>query len=95
MFDKEGRLVNAFDYQDVEWIEYPISGNDDSWDQQMAHSDCMRYTTSDYHYGILDRNCRRITLPIYTEITALGPDRFFCDGPMGSVILDNKGNVVQ
>ena len=95
VFDKEGRLVNAFDYQDVEWIEYPISGNDDSWDQQMAHSDCMRYTTSDYHYGIMDRNCRRITLPIYTEITALGPDRFFCDGPMGSVILDNKGNVVQ
>lgn len=63
VFDMDGRLVNAFDYQDVEWLEYPISGTDDSWEQQMAHSNCMMYSSSDYHYGLLDRNCPGLLCP--------------------------------
>ena len=54
----------------------------------------MRYRTIDWNYGLMDKHGNIITPPTYSSITAIGPDRYHCDGPDGSVILDSNGNEV-
>ena len=39
----------------------------------------------------MDTKGNIITPPYYSEIKAIAPDRYFCIGPYGSVILDDKG----
>lgn len=48
--------------------------------------------TSDY-YGLLGRDGRIVTQPLYTSIQAIAPDRYLCQ-PDG-VILDDRGQSVN
>lgn len=94
VFDVQGNLLNAFDYQEINGMEFPTAGYDDYGDQNYATAHCMMYRTSDYHCGLLDQSGKRLTAPLFTSITALGPDKYLCKGPAGSVILNDKGKEI-
>jgi len=57
----------------------------------MATAHCLKYRSSDYHYGLMDREGNVITLPLYDQITAVAANLYLCEGDEGSVILDDKG----
>ena len=45
------------------------------------------------HYGLIDRNGKRITPPKYTSIEAIGEDIYLCQ-PDG-VVIDGNGNIIK
>ena len=91
VFDMEGKMVNSCDYYDIQAIEYPTGEYDDYGSPKMADARCLKYCTSDFHCGLMNRDGRNITLPLYTDIRAISEDRFVCDGPVGTIILDDRG----
>lgn len=91
VFDMEGDLVNPCDYYEIKTIEYPTDEYDDYGNQKKATAHCLKYCTSDFHCGLMNKNGKNITLPLYSDISAIGEDRYVCVGPVGSVILDDQG----
>ena len=96
VYDIEGNLVNSCSFEDTELMEYEGDEYEysDVYETKVRKSvaaGLMRYYTSDEHYGLIDREGNIITPPLYTYIKAIGPDRYQCDGPEGTVILDGKG----
>lgn len=91
LYDIEGNLVNSCDYRDVEKQEYFTDEYDENGDLKMATAHCLKYRSSDYHYGLMDREGNVITLPLYDQITAVAANLYLCEGDEGAVILDDKG----
>ncbi len=105
-YDHDGNIVEDFVIDEVSNLQYETTElrNDfDSSDEYVdrkiyAIANCQRYTvrsggwTPDY-YGLLNRSGEVVTLPIYTDITAIGKDRYLCQ-PQG-VIIDDNGNEVE
>ena len=91
VLDLDGNIVNPCNYSEVEVLKYGTDEYDEYGDQKYVSSNCLSYRTEEWYYGLMDRNGNMLTPPIYSEITAIGPDRFHGDGPNGSVILDSKG----
>lgn len=91
LYDIEGNLVNSCDYRDVEKQEYFTDEHDENGDLKMATAHCLKYRSSDYHYGLMDREGNVITMPLYDQITAVAVNLYLCEGDEGSVILDDKG----
>ena len=48
---------------------------------------------SAFYYGLMDRNGKRITPPIYTSIEAIGMDLYFCK-PQG-IVINGKGKRIE
>ena len=48
---------------------------------------------STLYYGLMDRNGKRITPPIFTSIEAIGMDLYFCK-PQG-IVINGKGKRVE
>lgn len=92
VLDFECNIINPCNFDEVEKMEYSTDEYDEEGMVKSATANCLRYRTVDWNYGLMDRNGNMITLPSYSSITAIGPDRYHCDGPNGSVILDSKGN---
>ena len=92
VLDFECNIINPCNFDEVEKIEYSTDEYDEEGIMKSATANCLRYRTIDWYYGLMDRNGNMITPPSYSSITAIGPDRYHCDGPKGSVILDSKGN---
>ena len=78
-----------------EYDEY--SGEYDTYDIVYDAAECFRYYVNPYgatyYYGLMDRQGRRTTPPLYSSITAIGKDRYLCQ-PNG-VIIDGKGRKVE
>ena len=91
VLDFECNIVNPCNFEGVEKMEYFTDEYDEEGILKSATANCLRYRTIDWDYGLMDRNGNMITPPSYSSITAIGPDRYHCDGPNGSVILDSKG----
>ena len=92
VYDIKGNLLNACDYMGIESIEYAIDENGDYDTQVKAAPHCLKYRTFDNHYGLMSRDGKNITLPLYSNISAISEDRYLCIGMCGSIILDDKGN---
>lgn len=92
VLDFECNIINPCNFDEVEKMEYSTDEYDEDGMMKSATANCLRYRTIDWNYGLMDRNGNMITPPSYSSITAIGPDRYHCDGPNGSVILDSKGN---
>ena len=45
------------------------------------------------YYGLMDRNGKRITPPVFTSIEAIGMDLYFCK-PQG-IVINGKGKRVE
>ena len=92
IFDIKGNLVNPCDYAEIESIEYPLDEYDDYGTQIKGAAHCLKYRTTDDYYGLMSKNGKAITLPLYSSISAISADRYLCKGLCGGVILDDKGN---
>jgi len=92
VLDFECHIINPCNFDEVEKMEYSTDEYDEEGVMKSATANCLRYRTIDWNYGLMDRNGNMITPPSYSSITAIGPDRYHCDGPLGAVILDSKGN---
>lgn len=107
-YDHDGNMVVNFVIDEVDNLQYETTElrNDmESVDGEYTDNkiygiaDCQRYlvrsrnySTPDY-YGLLNRNGRIVTLPIYTSIEAIGKNLYLCQ-PDG-VIVNNKGEIVK
>ena len=92
VLDFECNIINPCNFDEVEKMEYSTDEYDEEGILKSATANCLRYRTIDWNYGLMDRKGNMITPPTYSSITAIGSDRYHCDGPNGSVILDSKGN---
>ena len=91
IFDFDGNVVNACNYVGVMKLKYESNELDNDGYFKPAVANLMAYYTSGNSYGLIDYDGNLITQPIYDDITALSADRYLCEGPLGSVILDDKG----
>ena len=94
VLDFEGNVINSCNFVEVEKMEYATDEHDEYGDFKLATANCLMYKTIDWYYGLMDKNGNIITPPSYSSITAIGIDRYHCEGPNGSVVLDDKGNEV-
>ena len=92
VLDFECNIINPCNFAEVEKMEYSTDEYDEEGMMKSATANCLRYRTIDWNYGLMDKNGNMITPPSYSSIVSIGYDRYHCDGPNGSVILDSKGN---
>lgn len=91
LLDSEGKVVNSCDYRDIDKMEYITDEYDEYGALKSATAHCLKYRSSDYTYGLMDRNGNVITPPLYDCITAISASLYLCEGDEGSVLLDDKG----
>ena len=91
VLDSEGNVVNPCDYREIEQLEYLTDEYDEEGIRKSAIAHCMTYRSSDYHYGLMDRNGNMLTPPLYDRIAAVSANLYHCEGDEGSVLLDDKG----
>ncbi len=106
-YDYNGNVVVDFVIDDVSNMQYEMAEfrndlvytDDEAVDRSVyGIADCQRYTVksgnwcTDY-YGLLNRDGKVVTQPLYTSIEAIGKDLYLCQ-PHG-VILNGRGEVVQ
>lgn len=94
IFDFDGNVVNACNYVGIVNLKYESKELDNDGCFKQAVANLMAYYTSGSNYGLIDYDGNLITEPIYNDITAISADRYLCDGPLGTVILDDKGKKV-
>ena len=92
VLDFDMNIINSCNFSEVEKMEYDTDEYDEEGILKSATAKCLRYRNTDWYYGLMDRSGNMVTLPLYSDIEAIGPDRYQCDGPYGAVILDDKGN---
>lgn len=91
LVDFEGNVINSCDFNNVDLLDYNTEEYDEYGAYVTGFANCMSYRSSDWHYGLMDKKGNMVTLPLYSVIRAIGPDRYYCEGPKGAVILDGKG----
>lgn len=108
-YDYAGNLINPFLIDGVESMMYETTEivgdgrliDEENYEEVIvpAIANRLRYQvssenwhTSDY-YGLLGRDGRIITQPVYTSIQAIAGDRYLCQP--GGVILDDWGQPVK
>lgn len=93
VLDFDCNVVNSCDYVNIELLSYDSEEIDEYGETKTLPSNCLSYRTWEWYYGLMDKKGNILTPSIYSNITAIGPDRFNCDGPQGPVVLDDKGKV--
>lgn len=93
VLDFDCKVVNPCNYTEIDQLTYPTGEYDEYDDPKLAAANCVTYRTTEWYYGLMDKKGNILTPPIYSAITAIGPDRFHCDSPYGSFVLDDKGKV--
>ena len=104
----EGKLLVDFVIDEVSNLQYettelckPSDSADGEWTDNRVYgvANCQQYlvrsgssNTPDY-YGLMDRQGKRVTPPVYTSITAIGKDCYLCQ-PDG-VIINDRGEKVE
>ena len=107
-YDWEGKLLMDFVIDEVSNLQYettelckPSDSADGEWTDNRVYgvANCQQYlvrsgssNTPDY-YGLMDRQGKRVTPPVYTSITAIGKDCYLCQ-PDG-VIINDRGEKVE
>ena len=94
IFDFDGNVVNECNYVGVVNLKYESKELDNDGCFKQAKANLMAYYTSGSNYGLIDLDGNLITEPIYNDITAISADRYLCEEPLGTVILDDKGKKV-
>ena len=92
VLDFDCNVINPCNFNDVEKMYYETGEYDEDGNLEYASANNLRYRTSEWYYGLMGRSGNIVTPPSYSSIEAIGPDRYQCDGPHGTVILDDKGN---
>ena len=88
VLDFKCNVINPCDYIEVNKIVYVPDGDGDNTE---IVANCRKYRTTENYYGLMDKDGNILTPSVFSDITAIGPDRYHCRGPHGSVILNGKG----
>ena len=94
VLDFNCNVINPCNIEAVVTMEYPTNEYDEEGEAKPAAAHCLKYRCNN-DYGLMDKNGKVITSPIYYSIEAISPDRYHCWGPNGSMILDSKGKVIE
>ena len=95
VLDFNCNVINPCNIESVYPMDYPTDEYDEEGETKPAAANCLKYYNNNT-FGLMDKNGKVITPPIYLSIKAIGPDRYHCwGGSSGSVILDSKGNVIE
>lgn len=105
-YDFEGNILVDFVIDDISNMVYEMdelrnditnSEENDTDTKVYGIANCQKYLVRtgkyDDYYGLLDRNGKRITDPIYSYIEAIGKDLYLCQ-PQG-VIINDKGEIIK
>lgn len=107
-YDYEGNVTVDFIINDVSNLQYETTElrNDldvsvdigaDNKVYDVANCQCYMVCSGNYHdpdyYGLLNRNGKIVTMPLYTSIEAIGRDLYLCQ-PDG-VIINGRGEIVN
>ena len=92
VLDFKCNVINSCDFNDAEKMYYETGEFDKDDRLEYASANNLRYRTSEMYYGLMDRSGNIVTPPSFSSIEAIGSNRYQCDGPHGTVILDDKGN---
>lgn len=105
LYDYNGNIISDFVIDEISNLLYEtdklkeINDCDDDIDCNkiygIANRQQYKVFSGDYipYYGLIDRNGKRITPPIYTYIEAISKNRYLCQ-PQG-LIIDDNGNIVK
>lgn len=111
-YDLAGKLINDFYISSVRMLEYEkdeiiycrnISEEYDDIDDEVKmvayHPKAtarLRAYASDYHEGLMTADGRVVTMPLYTDIEALGHDLYLCTSTNNDkLIINGKGEIVK
>lgn len=89
-FDYNGTMIENFLIDEIYLLEYLTDEYDDNGNRKAKAANHHKYSV-DLMYGLMDRNGKAITLPLYTDIEALSPDIYQCHTNDGCILLDSKG----
>ena len=84
-------VINPCNYTEVHKLTYQTDEIDEEGVFKLAPATCLMYSTDNWDYGLMDKDGNIVTPPLYSDIEAIGRDRYRCVGSKGSVILDSKG----
>ena len=91
ILDYECHVINPCYFTAVIQVTYLTEAFDEEGEQKVAVANCFIYRNRDWYYGLMDKNGKVLTPPLYTSIYAIGPNRYFCSALNTSVVLDDKG----
>lgn len=94
VLDFNCNVINPCNINSVYPLDYPTDEYNEEGELKRAVANCLEYRCNN-EYGLMDKNGKIITLPIYISIKAISYDRYNCWGPNGSLILDGKGNEIK
>lgn len=108
-YDMSGNIIEPFFIKNIEQMFYNTdklqsavysgAGDSESVDSEnapycvQAVAKCKRYEADDYYYGLINNEGQIITLPLYSEITAVDEDMYLCKDEQGHGILLNGEGV--
>lgn len=95
-FDYDGNVTDDFVYDHTYTMEY-YSDNLDKEGNRIRKPANVWYYSSNGHYGLIDKDGKPVTAPIYTSIEAFSEDLFECqiDGGGERLIINSKGQKVN
>lgn len=95
--DYTGKVVTDFVITDISPLIYNADVvNDSTGELAQAVAKCREYYAVYNHYGLIDRNGKPITLPIYKSIRAIDYDRYLCEVADGrAIVIDGMGQNVN
>ena len=98
----DGNTVSAepstWIYGSVEEITYMMEVTDDrlAYDEEVS-TGILKYEDTNGYYGLMSSDFKKLTPALFTDITAISMDAFFCeyiDSGLG-VLIDRDGNVLK
>mgnify|MGYP002471606661 CR=1 FL=1 len=94
--DYEGNVANEFVYDFTYTLEYYSDDLDKEGNRVKKPANVWHYSCNG-HYGLIDKNGRPITAPIYSSIEALSADLYECQIDDGGerLIINSKGEEVN
>ncbi|MCM1078094.1 MAG: WG repeat-containing protein [Bacteroidales bacterium] len=94
-FDYDGTLTDGFVCDSICTLDYPSDEIGKDGNRVLKAANLLLYS-SDSHHGLIDRNGKPVTPPVYTSICAYSADLYACQAGMGGkILLDGKGKKVN
>ena len=110
-YNMQGELINDFYIYNVNKLEYETDeivyqekqNSEESYDENVQYyhpketARLRSYEAGDCYKGLITTEGRMVTMPLYKEIQAIGPDLYLCTTSdyYENVIINGKGEIVK